>query len=45
MRKALTYTGGLIALYLVVNYATGAGKILSTGASGAQTVIRTLQGR
>lgn len=45
MKKALTYGGGLIALYLVVNYATGAGSVLKAGAAGGTSVIKALQGR
>jgi hypothetical protein len=44
-KKALTYGGGLIALYLVVRYATGAGTVLSAGAKGGSQVVKTLQGR
>lgn len=44
-RKALTYVGGLIGLYLAVRYASGAGTVLSAGANGSSTVIKTLQGR
>jgi len=45
MKKALTYGAGLIALYLVVNYATGSGSVLSAGASGTSQIIKTLQAR
>lgn len=44
-RKMLTYGAGLIALYLLVEYSTGSGKLLSGASSGASTVIKALQGR
>lgn len=44
-RKVLTYTGGLIALYLAVAYASGTGSVISAGAKGGSTIIKTLQGR
>lgn len=44
-RKALTYGGGLIALYLAVRYASGAGTLLKNGASGTATVVKAFQGR
>lgn len=44
-RKVLTYGGGLIALYLLVMHASGAGTVLTSGASGSSTVIKSLQGR
>jgi hypothetical protein len=45
MRKILTYSAGLIALYLVVEHYTGAGTLLDKGASGGATVVKALQGR
>lgn len=45
MKKVLTYVGGLIALYLVVDHATGSGSVLHAGANGGSTIIKTLQGR
>jgi hypothetical protein len=45
MKKALTYSAGLIALYLVVNYATGAGNVLKSGSAGAAGLVKTFQGR
>ena len=45
MKKFLVYGAGLIALYLVVENATGAGKLLSSGSSGGVSVIKALQGR
>lgn len=44
-RKALTYGAGLIALYLVVYNGSKSGRVVSAGAKGSATVIRTLQGR
>lgn len=44
-RRALTYSGGLIALYLVVRYSTGAGTVVSKSATGGRTLIKTFQGR
>jgi hypothetical protein len=45
MRKALTYGTSLIGLYLVVAYATGSGKVISAGTSGAANLVKTFQGR
>jgi hypothetical protein len=45
MKKALTYIGGLIGLYVVVSHATGFGTAVKDGASGGSTLIKTLQGR
>jgi hypothetical protein len=45
MKKALTYGTGLIALYLVVNYATGTKTVFSAGSSGLAKVINALQGK
>ncbi len=45
MQKALRYGAGLIALYLVVYYYTGAGTVITKGASGARSIITGLQGR
>lgn len=44
-KKVLTYTGGLIALYLAVAYASGTGSVIRNGAQGGATIIKTLQGR
>ena len=44
-RTALKYGAGLIGLYLVVYYGTNAGKVVSSGAAGASTVIKSLQGK
>ncbi len=45
MRNALRYSAGLIALYLVVAYATGSGRIVGEGTRGAANVIKAFQGR
>lgn len=45
MKKALTYSAGLIALYLVVANATGAGSVLRSGAAGGAGLVKTFQGR
>lgn len=44
-KKTLTYTGGLIGLYLIVRNYTGSGRVLSSGAAGGVSIIKTLQGR
>lgn len=45
MRKFLGYTAGLIGLYIVAAHASGAGKLLTSGAQGGSTFVKTLQGR
>lgn len=45
MKKALTYTAGLIALYLLVHNYTGSGALITKGAGGGRTLITSLQGR
>jgi len=45
MRKALTYTAGLIALYLVVANATGFGKAISAAGTAGRGLVTGLQGR
>lgn len=45
MRTFLTYSAGLIGLYLVVAYATGAGKVLTSAGTAAGGYARVLQGR
>lgn len=42
---ALTYTAGLIVVYLLVSHATDAGKLLGAGSSAYNSGVRTLQGR
>jgi len=44
-KKLATYGAGLIGLYLVVFYSSGAGKVISAGSSGGTSVIKALQGR
>lgn len=39
------YGAGLIALFLGVRYATGAGTLLRSGANGGSKLVRTFQGR
>lgn len=45
MKKFLTYGAGLIALYLVVQNASGSGALIKQGAAGARSVITGFQGR
>ena len=45
MRKIIPYTFGAIALYLVVVWSSNSGHVISTSATGASTVIKSLQGR
>lgn len=45
MKKVITYTAGLIGLYLVVFYATGSGTVITQGSTGATGIIKALQGR
>ncbi len=45
MNKVIKYTAVLVATYLVVSNATGAGRLLTAGAGGYRTVVRTLQGK
>lgn len=45
MSKALKYGTTLIAIYLAVAYASGTGRVLSTGTSGASNIIKAFQGR
>jgi hypothetical protein len=45
MRTVLVYTGGLIAIYLLVSHATEAGKLLTSAGSVYTGGVRTLQGR
>lgn len=44
-RKGLQYAAGLIGLYLVVYYGTNAGKVISAGANGSATIVKSLQGK
>lgn len=43
--NALKYGATLIAIYLAVAYATGAGKLISAGSSGSVGLIKAFQGR
>lgn len=46
MGKQLAHYGfSLIALYLIVNNVSGAGKAFTDGAAGGATVIKAFQGR
>lgn len=45
MRDALRLGAILIGTYLVVYYATGAGRVIGAGSSGGAQVIRAFQGR
>lgn len=45
MKKALTYSTILIALYLGVYYSSGAGTLLSGGSSAVDNTIKAFQGR
>ncbi|HWB38563.1 MAG TPA: hypothetical protein VHA75_21295 [Rugosimonospora sp.] len=45
LRKIVVGSGLLIALYLGVAYATGAGQLIRSAASGASDYAKTLQGR
>lgn len=44
-KKALTYSAGLIALYLGVAYASGSGTVLKNGAAGGVSLVKAFQGR
>lgn len=45
MKKLTGYLAGLIGLYVIVAHGTGFGTAVTKGASGASTVVKTLQGR
>lgn len=45
MNKALKYSFGLIAIYLVVSKGTQAGKLMTSGARGGRDIIKAFQGR
>lgn len=45
LTKALTYTGVLIGVYLLVSHATDAGKLLTSAGSAYTGAVKTLQGR
>ena len=44
-KTALKYVAGLIGAYLVVAYATGFGKAVTSAGGAAATVTKALQGR
>ena len=44
-KQALKYGTGLIALYLGVAYASGAGRLMTDGAAGGSRIIASFQGR
>lgn len=44
-RTYMKYSALLIALYLAVEHASGAGTLITQAASGASTIDKTLQGR
>jgi hypothetical protein len=43
--KFLRYGFGAIALYLGVSYATGAGSLITNGATGTANIVKAFQGR
>lgn len=45
MARALKYGAALIGTYLVVVYATGAGKLITSTGNAAVGVTKALQGR
>jgi hypothetical protein len=45
LKQSLRYGAGLIALYVVVANGSQFGQVISSGAQGASTLTRTLQGR
>lgn len=45
MRQLMTLSAVLIGTYLVLAYATGAGRLLQTGGQVYVQGVRTLQGR
>jgi hypothetical protein len=45
LRKTLATTGGLIGLYLVLEYWVGFSNDVKSGAAAASTVVKTLQAR
>jgi len=44
-RKALFYGAALIGLYIAVANGSNMGKLISNGAQGGSTFVKTLQGR
>lgn len=45
LRKALATGGGLIGLYLVLEYWVGFSNDMKSGAAAASSVVKTLQAR
>lgn len=45
MRTVLYYTAGLIAVYLLVSHATGAGALIKAGGGVYTSSVKALQGR
>lgn len=45
VRTFLKYSFGAIALYLLVNYASGSGTVMREGAAGGATLVKAFQGR
>lgn len=45
VRKLAMAGAGLIALYLVVHYYTGAAKVEQAGSTGGVNVVKAFQGR
>ena len=45
LRTYMKYTAVLIAMYLAVSHASGAGSLITNAAQGATNIDKTLQGR
>lgn len=45
MRTALKYSAVLIGVYLAVSYATGAGRLLTSGGAAGAGLVKAFQGR
>ena len=45
MKKAIAYTGALVALYLIVANGSKSGQVISAGAAGYSDIVKSLQGR
>lgn len=45
MKKALTYSAGLISLYLLVYYSTGSGTLINNASTGSVNLVKAFQGR
>ena len=44
-KTLLTYTAGLVVVYLLVSHATDAGRLVSATTSGYAQSVKVLQGR